>query len=102
MIRTLTFSILAILASFGTSLFAQSKVVEFDSPKMKVFLPPKNTENGKTIVACPGEGYHALVDNQAPVAMFIYPEEGHGRGYRVNFKQREQMLQELSARLKIR
>ena len=44
--------------------------------------------------------YNALVENQVPAAMFIYPEGGHGWGYRPNFKQREQMLQELTAWLK--
>lgn len=63
MIRTLTFSFFLVLAPMGSSIFAQSKVVEFDSPKMKVFLPPKNTENGKTIVACPGGGYTHLAQN---------------------------------------
>ena len=47
----------------GQCIFAQSKVVEFDSPKMKVFLPPKNTENGKAIIACPGGGYTHLAQN---------------------------------------
>lgn len=63
MIRTLTFSFFLVLATMGSSIFAQSKVVEFESPKMKVFLPPKNTENGKTIVACPGGGYTHLAQN---------------------------------------
>ena len=44
--------------------------------------------------------YNSLVENQVPVAMFIYPEGGHGWGYRTKFKQREQMLQELTAWLK--
>ena len=44
--------------------------------------------------------YNALVEKGVPAAMFIYPEGGHGWGYRTKFKQREQMLQELTAWLK--
>ncbi|MCM1449020.1 MAG: alpha/beta hydrolase [Clostridiales bacterium] len=41
----------------GTS--AQSpRIVEFESPVLKVFLPPE--PNGKAIVACPGGGYDHL------------------------------------------
>lgn len=40
--------------------------------------------------------YNALVEHEVPVAMFIYPYGGHGWGYRTKFKQREQMLQELT------
>ncbi|MCD8385830.1 MAG: alpha/beta hydrolase [Bacteroidales bacterium] len=42
---------------------AQSRVVEFDSPKMKVFLPPANMTNGRAVVACPGGGYTHLAQN---------------------------------------
>lgn len=45
--------------------------------------------------------YKALIDNNVPAAMFIYPNGGHGWGYRTKFKQREQMLQELTAWLKL-
>lgn len=44
--------------------------------------------------------YNALVENDVPVAMFIYPEGGHGWGYNTNFKYRDQMLQELTVWLK--
>lgn len=45
--------------------------------------------------------YKALIENNVPAAMFIYPYGGHGWGYRTKFKQREQMLQELTAWLKL-
>ena len=63
MIKTLIFSLLTVLASTGVPLYAQSRVVEFESPRMKVFLPPKTMENGKAIVACPGGGYSHLAQN---------------------------------------
>lgn len=63
MIKTLTLILILGLTTLSNTLFAQSKVVEFESPKMKVFLPPKTTENGKTIVACPGGGYSHLAQN---------------------------------------
>ncbi len=47
----------------GAECAAQSRVVEFDNPKMKVFLPPEGMENGKAVVACPGGGYSHLAMN---------------------------------------
>lgn len=61
--RTLTLIFIFSLALLSLHLYGQTKIVEFDSPRMKVFLPPKNTENGKTIVACPGGGYTHLAQN---------------------------------------
>lgn len=58
--RIFIFSLLTVAVAISSHVFAQSKVVEIESPKMKVFLPPKHTENGKTIVACPGGGYTHL------------------------------------------
>ena len=42
---------------------SQSRIIEFETPKMKIFLPPNNTGNGKAIVACPGGGYSHLAQN---------------------------------------
>ena len=63
MFRAIFISLLIIAMTPGTVIFGQSKVVEFDSPKMKVFLPPKTTENGMAVVACPGGGYSHLAQN---------------------------------------
>lgn len=57
------------LISFALSMvcflcaFCQTRVVEFENPKVTVFLPPKGMENGKAIVACPGGGYTHLAQN---------------------------------------
>ena len=57
--------ILSIIALAWTGINAQSRVVEFDNPKLKVFLPPKNLSNGKAIVGCPGGGYQMIaVDHE--------------------------------------
>ena len=45
------------------NVFCQSRVIEYDNPKVTVFLPPKGMENGKAIVACPGGGYTHLAQN---------------------------------------
>lgn len=45
----------------GLTAAAQARIVEFESPHMKVFLPP--VSNGKAIVACPGGGYDHLAQN---------------------------------------
>lgn len=63
MIRTFFLISFLMFASLSSSLFAQSRVVEFDSPKMKVFLPPKDMGNGFAVVACPGGGYSHLAQN---------------------------------------
>lgn len=42
---------------------AQSRVIDIQSPKMKVFLPPKGQSVGKAIVALPGGGYSHLAVN---------------------------------------
>lgn len=39
---------------------AQSRVIEFDSPRMKVFLPPGGINKHKALVALPGGGYSHL------------------------------------------
>lgn len=58
------FLILTLLMSAPVfSCLAQSRVIEFDSPKMKVFLPPAGLGNGKAVVACPGGGYSHLARN---------------------------------------
>ncbi|MCC8114506.1 MAG: alpha/beta hydrolase [Bacteroidales bacterium] len=57
----LIFAVFVTVCSLET--VAQSRVVEFDSPKMKVFLPPANMTNGRAIVACPGGGYTHLAQN---------------------------------------
>lgn len=44
--------------------------------------------------------YNALVENEVPVAMMIYPSGGHGWGYRTKFKQHDLMLSELTDWLK--
>lgn len=36
------------------------RVISFDTPKMKVFLPPSAQANGKALVCCPGGGYAML------------------------------------------
>lgn len=53
----------AILSSVTLEVLAQARVIEFEKPKMTVFLPPKNTGNGRAIVACPGGGYTHLAQN---------------------------------------
>ncbi len=54
-----------VMAMTGVRSVAQSRVVEFDNPRMKVFLPPKGMENGKAVVACPGGGYsHLAMDHE--------------------------------------
>ena len=55
---------LCLLLAVG-EICAQGRILEFDSPKLKVFLPPKSLANGKAIVACPGGGYsHLAVDHE--------------------------------------
>ncbi len=48
-----------LLCGFSPSA-AQSRVLEFDSPKMKVFLPPNGISRHKALVALPGGGYSHL------------------------------------------
>lgn len=44
---------------------AQSRIIEFEAPKMKVFLPPAGMSNGKAVVVCPGGGYtHLAPDHE--------------------------------------
>lgn len=57
------FLLAAILSGVASEIKAQARVIEFDNPKVTVFLPPKNTGNGKAIVACPGGGYTHLAQN---------------------------------------
>ncbi len=61
--RNIFMLLLLLIGCVGNSVWAQSRVIEFDSPKMKVFLPPANMTNGKAIVACPGGGYSRLAIN---------------------------------------
>lgn len=43
--------------------FAKGRVIEFESPRMTVYLPPQ--PNGRAIVACPGGGYsHLATDHE--------------------------------------
>lgn len=37
--------------------FSQSRIVEFDNPEMKVFLPPADLATGKAVVIFPGGAY---------------------------------------------
>lgn len=47
--------------AFGGS--AGDRVIEFETPRLKVFLPSGDTANGKAVVACPGGGYTHLAVN---------------------------------------
>ena len=48
--------ILAVASMLGAS--AQSgRVLSFDNPDVKIFLPPSGINTGKAIVCCPGGGY---------------------------------------------
>ncbi len=55
--------IIAILCCISSDLCAQCRIIEFDSPKMKVFLPPVGMSTGKAVIACPGGGYSHLARN---------------------------------------
>lgn len=56
--------VISILLSWtGCMTFAQTRIIECEFPKMKVFLPPANMGNGKAVVACPGGGYTHLAQN---------------------------------------
>lgn len=55
--RLLTIVALFVCAGFAS---AQSRIIELDSPKMRVFLPPGGIANGKALVALPGGGYQHL------------------------------------------
>lgn len=59
--RNLIFLISLMLSCAGLSAWAQGRVIEFDTPKMRVFLPP--AKNGRAVVACPGGGYTHLAQN---------------------------------------
>lgn len=50
----------AIVCSSADSAVAQGRVIDIESPKMKVFLPPGGIANGKALVALPGGGYQHL------------------------------------------
>lgn len=52
--------IIVLLACCGFEAYAQGRIIEFDTPKLKVFLPPAGLGNGSTVVACPGGGYTGL------------------------------------------
>lgn len=51
---------LVVLTCWGLTSKAQTRIVEFESPKMKVFLPAAGLGNGTAVVACPGGGYSRL------------------------------------------
>lgn len=62
-IASLLMIVVAAFAALGLN--AQSKVVSFDNPDMKVFLPPASIANGKAVLACPGGGYsHLAFDHE--------------------------------------
>jgi acetyl esterase/lipase len=62
-IKLIVVSLCLLYAS--SEICAQGRILEFESPKLKVFLPPKSLANGKAVVACPGGGYsHLAVDNE--------------------------------------
>lgn len=59
--KKITLAMLAALQwVIASPVHSQSRVIEFQTPKMKVFLPPSNISNGKAVVACPGGGYSHL------------------------------------------
>ena len=52
------FIALALCSAVFAGATAQSaRVVEFDNPKVKIFIPPKDIACGKAIICCPGGGY---------------------------------------------
>lgn len=61
-------SIIALMAllSMFTSAFAQTaKVMEFENPSVKVFLPEKDKATGRAVVILPGGGYtHLAVEHE--------------------------------------
>lgn len=63
MIRFIKFTFLFFALINGLHSFAQARVIEYENPKITIFLPPKNTGNGRAIVACPGGGYSYLAKN---------------------------------------
>lgn len=58
--KILTVFAAILVAVAWTGCIAQVKVVDFEKPKMKVFVPPGGLSNGKAVVACPGGGYQHL------------------------------------------
>lgn len=56
----------ALILSLFVSTFAQpSRIMEFENPHLKVFLPEKEKATGRAVVICPGGGYiHLAVDHE--------------------------------------
>lgn len=47
------------------SAHGQGRIMEFDSPKLTVFLPNRHVATGKAVVVCPGGGYtHLAKDHE--------------------------------------
>lgn len=61
--KTFVKSMLAALALLSASVpeaISQGRIAEFDSPRLKVFVPNKNLANGKAVIVLPGGGYSHL------------------------------------------
>lgn len=60
-IASLLMMVIAVVSALNMN--AQSRVVSFGSPDMKVFLPPASIANGKAVLCCPGGGYSVLASD---------------------------------------
>lgn len=54
------FILLAVVAGTFGAWGSVPRIIDIDSPSMKVFLPPGDLSTGRTVVCCPGGGYSEL------------------------------------------
>lgn len=64
-VKKIVASACLLLATGAGVTCAQGKIVDFDYPKLKVFLPSQSMATGKAVVVCPGGGYtHLATDHE--------------------------------------
>lgn len=56
-VKKVMIALTALLSIFASAFARTAKVMEFENPMVKVFLPEKERATGRAVVICPGGGY---------------------------------------------